>query len=268
MAFGLKMRKFDKPEIARRVQEAAEILGIHELLKRKPRQLSGGQRQRVALGRAIVRHPQVFLFDEPLSNLDAKLRVQMRVELKKLHERLGTTAIYVTHDQVEAMTLGDRVVVMRDGRVQQVGDPMELYSSPANRFVAGFLGSPAMNFAGVRIAAQNGGLWAEREGIRIKVPQPMMPRLGNYAGKEVTFGVRPEDMHIAGEADPNDLSFDAAVEVVERLGSEILLDVAVGSATMVASVAPTATAKVHEKLRLAVNPERLHFFDNETEAAI
>jgi multiple sugar transport system ATP-binding protein len=268
MAFGLKMRKFDKPEIARRVQEAAEILGIHELLKRKPRQLSGGQRQRVALGRAIVRHPQVFLFDEPLSNLDAKLRVQMRVELKKLHERLGTTAIYVTHDQVEAMTLGDRVVVMRDGRVQQVGDPMELYSSPANRFVAGFLGSPAMNFAGVRIAAQNGGLWAEREGIRIKVPQPIVPRLGNYAGKEVTFGVRPEDMHIAGEADPKDLSFDAAVEVVERLGSEILLDVAVGSATMVASVAPTATAKVHEKLRLAVNPERLHFFDNETEAAI
>jgi multiple sugar transport system ATP-binding protein len=218
MAFGLKMRKFDKPEIARRVKEAAEILGIQELLRRKPRQLSGGQRQRVALGRAIVRHPQVFLFDEPLSNLDAKLRVQMRVELKKLHERLGTTAIYVTHDQVEAMTLGDRVVVMRDGRVQQVGDPMELYSTPANRFVAGFLGSPAMNFAGVRIAAQNGGLWAEREGIRIKIPQPIVPRLGDYAGKEVTFGVRPEDMHIAGEGDPSDLSFDAAVEVVERLG--------------------------------------------------
>ena len=154
MAFGLKMRKFDKPEIAKRVQEAADILGIQELLKRKPRQLSGGQRQRVALGRAIVRHPQVFLFDEPLSNLDAKLRVQMRVELKKLHERLGTTAIYVTHDQVEAMTLGDRVVVMRDGRVQQVGDPMELYNEPANRFVAGFIGSPAMNFADVRIAAR------------------------------------------------------------------------------------------------------------------
>ena len=170
MAFGLKMRKFDKPEIARRVREAAEILGIQELLKRKPRQLSGGQRQRVALGRAIVRHPQVFLFDEPLSNLDAKLRVQMRVELKKLHDRLGTTAIYVTHDQVEAMTLGDRVVVMRDGRVQQVGDPMDLYNSPANRFVAGFIGSPAMNFAGVRIAAQNGSLWAESDGIRIKVP--------------------------------------------------------------------------------------------------
>ncbi|MEA2768572.1 MAG: multiple sugar transport system ATP-binding protein, partial [Acetobacteraceae bacterium] len=197
MAFGLKMRKFDKPEIDKRVKVAADILGIQELLKRKPRQLSGGQRQRVALGRAIVRHPQVFLFDEPLSNLDAKLRVQMRVELKKLHERLGTTAIYVTHDQVEAMTLGDRVVVMRDGRVQQVGDPMELYNQPANRFVAGFIGSPAMNFAQVRIAAENGSLWAESEGLRIKVPAPITPRLGRYAGMEATLGVRPEDLRIA-----------------------------------------------------------------------
>ncbi len=183
MAFGLKMRKFDKAEIEKRVHEAAEILGIHEYLRRKPRQLSGGQRQRVALGRAIVRHPQVFLFDEPLSNLDAKLRVQMRVELKKLHERLGTTAIYVTHDQVEAMTLGDRVVVMRDGWVQQVGDPMELYNEPANRFVAGFIGSPAMNFAPVRIEAENGGLWAIGDGIRLKVPAPMTDRLGRYAGQ-------------------------------------------------------------------------------------
>src|SRR5579859_3398268 len=181
MAFGLKMRKFDRGEIGRRVKEAADILGIQDLLKRKPRQLSGGQRQRVALGRAIVRHPQVFLFDEPLSNLDAKLRVQMRVELKKLHERLGTTAIYVTHDQVEAMTLGDRVVVMRDGRVQQVGDPMELYNEPANRFVAGFIGSPAMNFAAVRIAAENGSLWAESEDLRIKVPAQVAQRLGRYA---------------------------------------------------------------------------------------
>jgi multiple sugar transport system ATP-binding protein len=268
MAFGLKMRKFEKPEIAKRVQDAAEILGIQELLKRKPRQLSGGQRQRVALGRAIVRHPQVFLFDEPLSNLDAKLRVQMRVELKKLHERLGTTAIYVTHDQVEAMTLGDRVVVMRDGRVQQVGDPMELYNEPANRFVAGFIGSPAMNFAGMRITGENGGLWAESEGMRIKVPEPTQKRLQSYAGKEATFGIRPEDLHIATAADPTELTFDAAVEVIERLGSEILLDVAVGTTTMVASVEPTAKAKVHEKLRLAVNPERVHFFDNETEAAI
>src|SRR6201995_1730698 len=200
MAFGLKMRKFDKAEIAQRVREAAEILGIQDYLKRKPRQLSGGQRQRVALGRAIVRHPQVFLFDEPLSNLDAKLRVQMRVKLKKLHELLCTTAIYVTHDQVEAMTLGDRVVVMRDGRVQQVGDPMELYNQPANRFVAGFIGSPAMNFVPVRIAAQNGSLWAESESLRIKVPAPIAPRLGSYAGKEATLGVRPEDLRIAGDS--------------------------------------------------------------------
>jgi multiple sugar transport system ATP-binding protein len=268
MAFGLKMRKFDRGEIASRVREAADILGIQDLLKRKPRQLSGGQRQRVALGRAIVRHPQVFLFDEPLSNLDAKLRVQMRVELKKLHERLGTTAIYVTHDQVEAMTLGDRVVVMRDGRVQQVGDPMELYNEPANRFVAGFIGSPAMNFAAVRIAAENGSLWAESEDLRIKVPAPVAQRLGRYAATEVTLGVRPEDLRIAGDGDNRDLSFDAAIEVVERLGSEILLDVAAGSTSMVASVEPTVTAKVHERVRLAINPNRLHFFDNQTEAAI
>src|SRR6266699_2234799 len=160
MAFGLKMRKFAKPDIAKRVQDAAEILGIQGLLARKPRQLSGGQRQRVALGRAIVRHPQVFLFDEPLSNLDAKLRVQMRVELKKLHSRLNTTAIYVNHDQVEAMTLGDRVVVMRGGLVQQIGEPLELYNEPANRVVAGFLGSPAMNFATVKVSRENGAIWA------------------------------------------------------------------------------------------------------------
>src|SRR2546425_8452244 len=216
MAFGLKMRKFDKPEIQKRVREAADILGIQDYLRRKPRQLSGGQRQRVALGRAIVRHPQVFLFDEPLSNLDAKLRVQMRVELKKLHERLGTTAIYVTHDQVEAMTLGDRVVVMRDGRVQQVGDPLELYNQPANRFVAGFIGSPAMNFASVRIAAENGGLWATRDGIRLQIPAAMTNRLGAQAGKAVTFGIPPEDLRGAHGSDPAEMSIEAVVEVIER----------------------------------------------------
>jgi multiple sugar transport system ATP-binding protein len=268
MAFGLKMRKFEKPEIQKRVHEAAEILGIQEYLKRKPRQLSGGQRQRVALGRAIVRHPRVFLFDEPLSNLDAKLRVQMRVELKKLHERLGTTAIYVTHDQVEAMTLGDRVVVMRDGWVQQVGDPLELYNEPANRFVAGFIGSPAMNFASVRIAAENGSLWATGDGIRLKIPDALTNRLGAQAGKEVTFGIRPEDLRIANGSDPAEMSVEAVVEVIERLGSEILLDVAVGPGSMVAAVEPTVTAKVHERLRFAVNPHRLHFFDNASEAAI
>src|ERR1700746_961744 len=168
MAFGLKMRKVDRGEIRKRVYEAADILGIRDYLGRKPRQLSGGQRQRVALGRAIVRHPQVFLFDEPLSNLDAKLRGPLRVALKKLHQRLGTTAIYVTHDQVEAMTLGDRVVVMRDGVVQQVGEPLELYNQPANKFVAGFIGSPAMNFAAVTVTEANGSLIAETAGPRIQ----------------------------------------------------------------------------------------------------
>src|SRR5579864_215396 len=225
MAFGLKMRKFDKPEIAKRVQEAAEILGIEQLLKRKPRQLSGGQRQRVALGRAIVRHPQVFLFDEPLSNLDAKLRVQMRVELKKLHERLGTTAIYVTHDQVEAMTLGDRVVVMKDGMVQQMGEPLELYNQPANRFVAGFIGSPGMNFATVTVADAAGALWAENDGFRIQVPGHVTGRLGPYKGKQVTLGIRPEDLHIATGSDMPEHCLDAEVDVVEKLGSQILLDV-------------------------------------------
>ena len=201
MAFGLKMRKFEKPEIDKRVREAADILGIGELLTRKPRQLSGGQRQRVALGRAIVRHPRVFLFDEPLSNLDAKLRVQMRVELKKLHLRLGTTAIYVTHDQVEAMTLGDRVVVMKDGVVQQVGEPLELYNQPANKFVAGFIGSPAMNFAAVTVTEANGSLIAENSGLRIKLPDETAQRLRGHIGHEVTLGVRPEDLTVAGGAD-------------------------------------------------------------------
>ncbi|MBW8269855.1 ABC transporter ATP-binding protein [Caldovatus aquaticus] len=268
MAFGLKMRKFDREEIRRRVHEAADILGIRDYLHRKPRQLSGGQRQRVALGRAIVRHPQVFLFDEPLSNLDAKLRVQMRVELKKLHERLGTTAVYVTHDQVEAMTLGDRVVVMRDGVVQQVGEPLELYNRPANLFVAGFLGSPAMNFSRVRVAAANGGLRIENEGLRLAVPPPLAGRVGRYVGRELTFGIRPEDLRIATEADPRDLSFEAVVEVVERLGSETLLDLSVGADTMVAAVEPDAPARVRGRLRLAVNPERMHFFDPATETAV
>jgi multiple sugar transport system ATP-binding protein len=268
MAFGLKMRKFSKDEIESRVQEAAAILGIEDYLKRKPRQLSGGQRQRVALGRAIVRHPQVFLFDEPLSNLDAKLRVQMRVEIKKLHNRLGTTAIYVTHDQVEAMTLGDRVVVMKDGRVQQVGEPIELYNHPANRFVAGFIGSPAMNFATVSVNGVNGALWAQNEGIRLKVPGQVASRLARYAGQQVVLGVRPEDLRIATSADPADMSLDAIVEVVEQLGPEILLDVTVGSSQMVAAVEPTVRAKIRDKLRLALNPERLHFFDPTTEAAI
>jgi multiple sugar transport system ATP-binding protein len=268
MAFGLKMRKFPKAEIAQRVQSAAEILGIQDLLKRKPRQLSGGQRQRVAVGRAIVRHPQVFLFDEPLSNLDAKLRVQMRVELKRLHDRLETTAIYVTHDQVEAMTLGDRVVVMKDGWVQQVGEPLELYGKPANRFVAGFIGSPAMNFADVTIAEANGGVWVEGPGLRVKVPADRAEHMRAYKGQHVTLGVRPEDLQPATGADSPDRTFDAVVEVVEPLGSEILLDVKAGGASMVARVDPSVRVKVHEPMRLSLAPERMHFFDLKTELSI
>jgi len=268
MAFGLKMRKFPKVEIQKRVQDAAEILGIQELLKRKPRQLSGGQRQRVAVGRAIVRHPQVFLFDEPLSNLDAKLRVQMRVELKRLHERLETTAIYVTHDQVEAMTLGDRVVVMKDGWIQQVGEPLELYGRPANKFVAGFIGSPSMNFVDVKVADANGALWAETQGMRVKVPPTHTSRLVPYKGQQVTMGVRPEDLHPASGSDPREYCFDAVVEVVEPLGSEILLDLRAGNSTIVARVEPTMRLKVHESTRLALTPDRAHFFDLKTELAI
>ncbi|MGH6816993.1 MAG: ABC transporter ATP-binding protein [Hyphomicrobiaceae bacterium] len=268
MAFGLKMRKFPKAEIGARVKQAADILGIEQLLQRKPRQLSGGQRQRVALGRAIVRHPQVFLFDEPLSNLDAMLRVQMRVELKKLHSRLGTTAIYVTHDQVEAMTLGDRVVVMKDGWVQQVGEPLELYNSPANRFVAGFIGSPAMNFMTVAVGHNSGALSAQNSGLNIEVPPDRQERIGKYAGRQLVMGIRPEDLRIANGADPAGVCFEGNVEVIEQLGSEILLDLKVGDNAMVAAVEPTVRTKVQDRLRLALNPQRLHFFDTETGATI
>jgi multiple sugar transport system ATP-binding protein len=260
MAFGLQMRGYAKEEIHNRVKEAAEILGIQALLERKPRQLSGGQRQRVAVGRAIVRHPQVFLFDEPLSNLDAKLRVQMRVELKRLHERLETTAIYVTHDQVEAMTLGTRVVVMKDGRVQQIGEPLELYGRPANKFVAGFIGSPAMNFVDVAISGD--GQWAEAEGLRLRIPE----RVRSRGGQRLTLGVRPEALRIANGADEQ--SFATSVDVVEPLGNEILLNFRAGGVPMVARVDPGVRVKAHESIRLAPDPERLHFFDAKTETAI
>jgi multiple sugar transport system ATP-binding protein len=260
MAFGLQMRGYAKDEVLKRVRDAAEILGIEMLLERKPRQLSGGQRQRVAVGRAIVRHPQVFLFDEPLSNLDAKLRVQMRVELKRLHERLETTAIYVTHDQVEAMTLGTRVVVMKDGHVQQIGEPLELYGAPANKFVAGFIGSPAMNFVPVSISSD--GEWAETEGLRLRAPE----RMRSHGGQRLTLGVRPEAMRIANGSDQHD--FITAVDVVEPLGNEILLNFRAGGVPMVARVDPGVRVKPHENVRFALDPQRLHFFDAKTEAAL
>src|SRR5882672_3200228 len=259
MAFGLRMRKFEKPEIDRRVKHAADVLGIQALLERRPRQLSGGQRQRVALGRAIVRNPRVFLFDEPLSNLDAALRVQMRVELKRLHDRLETTAIYVTHDQVEAMTLGDRVVVMKDGRVQQVGEPLELYGYPANKFVASFIGSPAMNFVEVSIGSDG---VAATEGLRLRVPERIRPR----SGQRLTLGVRPEALRIARGSDEG--SFATTVDVVEPLGNEILLNFRAGGVPMVARVDPSVRVKMNDTIRLAFDPQRLHFFDAASEAAL
>src|SRR6266850_534501 len=268
MAFGLRMRKFERPEIDRRVRHAADVLGIQPLLARKPRQLSGGQRQRVALGRAIVRNPRVLLFDEPLSNLDAALRVQMRVELKRLHDRLETTAIYVTHDQVEAMTLGDRVVVMKDGVVQQEGAPLKLYEGPANKFVAGFIGSPAMNFIPVTLEWFEHALWAHATGIRVRVPPQRTEALRQHTGKRVILGLRPEALHPAGGADSAGYAFDATVEVVEPLGSEILLDVRVGESPMVARVDPALRVAAHDHVRLAFDPARAHFFDAATEAAI
>jgi multiple sugar transport system ATP-binding protein len=268
MAFGLKMRKFERPEIERRVAAAADILGIKDHLHRKPRQLSGGQRQRVALGRAIVRNPQVFLFDEPLSNLDAKLRVQMRVEIKKLHQRLATTSIYVTHDQVEAMTLGDRVVVMKDGLIQQVGEPLDLYNEPANKYVAGFIGSPAMNFVPVNIVREAQVLYATNTAMRIRIPDALVARLGPHTGKPAILGIRPEGLRMARSDDAADMSFEAVVEVAEQLGSEINLDLSVAGTPMVASVEPTIRVKPDQKIRLAIDPAGLRFFDGATEAAI
>jgi multiple sugar transport system ATP-binding protein len=270
MAFGLQMRGYAQDEIDKRVREAAGILGIESLLERRPRQLSGGQRQRVAVGRAIVRHPQVFLFDEPLSNLDAKLRVQMRVELKRLHEQLETTAIYVTHDQVEAMTLGDRVVVMKDGRVQQIGEPLELYGQPANRFVAGFIGSPAMNFVEVAISGAGDALWIQAEGLRVRVPTEFIDRVRAHAGKRLTLGVRPEALRIVNGSDAgvSDYSFATEVDVVEPLGNEILLNFRAGGVPMVARVDPSLRVKAHQDIRFSLDPERLHFFDAGSESAL
>jgi multiple sugar transport system ATP-binding protein len=268
MAFGLKMRKFDKAEIKKRVENAADILGIRDHLQRKPRMLSGGQRQRVALGRAIVRNPQVFLFDEPLSNLDAKLRVQMRIEIKKLHQRLATTSIYVTHDQVEAMTLGDRVVVMKDGLIQQVGEPLELYNTPANKYVAGFIGSPPMNFSTVRVSDEGGALFAANDAMKIRVPDQVRARLAPQTGKTVTLGIRPEDLRMARSDDAGDNLINAIVEVSEQLGSEVILDVKAAGAGMVAKVEPSTRVKSQEPIKLAINPAGLRFFDAQSELAI
>src|ERR1041385_6924526 len=230
MAFGLKLRKVPKEEIKRRVNEAADILGIRELLDRRPKELSGGQRQRVAVGRAIVRKPKLFLFDEPLSNLDAKLRVAMRAEISKLHRRLGATIVYVTHDQVEAMTMADRIFIMEKGVLQQRGTPMEVYTVPANRFVGGFIGSPAMNFIDATVLALNGTVYVDAAGFRVAVPDSFRSRLQRYAGRRVVFGVRPEDIAAHDSSAPaNGSTVATRAEVVETLGSEIFAHLTCGA---------------------------------------
>ncbi|CAB1059176.1 ABC transporter, ATP-binding protein (cluster 1, maltose/g3p/polyamine/iron); ABC transporter, ATP-binding protein (cluster 10, nitrate/sulfonate/bicarbonate) [Olavius sp. associated proteobacterium Delta 1] len=265
MAFGLKLRKFPKSEINQRVDEAAEILGIQELLDRKPRELSGGQRQRVAVGRTIVRKPAVFLFDEPLSNLDAKLRGQMRAELSKLHDQLNTTIIYVTHDQVEAMTMGTKIVIMKDGVVNQVGTPMEIYDFPVNKFVAGFIGNPGMNFLPARIAPKDSTLYVDAGSFQLLIPPEKHSYLQSKAEREVILGIRPE--HLQDVAFPDDSkitdSFKAVVEVVETLGAEVQLDVVCGEHNLVARVDPRTTAKRHQERELAVNMDKIHIFETE-----
>lgn len=268
MAFGLKLRKMPKNEIKRRVDEAAKVLGIEEYLPRKPKALSGGQRQRVALGRAIVRDAKVFLMDEPLSNLDAKLRVQMRAEISRLHNRLGATTIYVTHDQTEAMTMASRLVVMKDGVVQQIGTPEEVYNKPNNVFVAGFIGSPAMNFLNIEVA--EGKLLAE--GLTISVPEGKMKvlRKNNYVGKEIVVGVRPEDIHeeeIYKTTFPGAL-LDVTVEVAEMLGSEYMVYGQALGSPVAARVAVGNKVRVGQKIEFAINMNKVHFFDKETEERI
>ena len=273
MAFGLSLRKVPKDKIDQQVKKAAEILDITELLKRKPRQLSGGQRQRVALGRAIVRQPAVFLLDEPLSNLDAKLRVQTRAELSKLHQRLGTTFIYVTHDQVEAMTMATRIAVMNEGRIQQVGAPQELYNRPDNIFVAGFIGSPAMNFFEATVADGKKGLLFDTDSIRIPVPQEEKKTLQAYKGKKVVFGIRPEHIHdreflpLGCEVDNECLTafpVTAAVEVTEMMGNEFFLHLLSGKTPFLARVDPRTRARPGQELEVVFNMAGSHVFDPET----
>ena len=265
MAFGLKLRKFPKEEINQRVRDASEILGIHELLDRKPKQLSGGQRQRVAVGRAIVRKPAVFLFDEPLSNLDAKLRVQMRAELSKLHDRLQTTIIYVTHDQVEAMTMGTKIVVMKDGLIQQIGSPLGVYNFPVNLFVAGFIGSPVMNFIPCRVLPKDGRLYIDAEAFQLPIPEKKVPYYQSLAGLEAMFGIRPNDIydrlyapeHLKGNA------IRAVVDVIEPLGSEIHLNVTAGKHNLVAMVDTQTMVRMHQEIELAIDLNKMHLFERD-----
>ena len=270
MAFGLKLRKIDKDEIKRRVNEAAEVLGIQDLLNRKPRQLSGVQRQRVAVGRAIVREPKVFLFDEPLSNLDAKLRVQMRAEINKLHQRLQTTFIYVTHDQVEAMTMASRIAVINKGVLQQIDSPQNLYDMPNNLFVAGFIGSPAMNFFPAKLRKDGGKLLIDAVDFIIPIPPERAKTYEAHAGKNIIFGIRPENVHDANFV-PSNIhieKIEAQVDVTELMGNEIFLYLLAGKNIFVARVDPRSKVQIGNKSQFAFDMDKFHIFDAETEQAI
>jgi multiple sugar transport system ATP-binding protein len=272
MAFGLKLRKTPKAEIDKRVQEAAKILGITQLLDRKPKQMSGGQRQRVALGRAIVRDPAVFLLDEPLSNLDAKLRVQTRAEISKLHQRLGTTFIYVTHDQVEALTMADRIAVMRDGVLQQVDSPPRLYHHPGNIFVAGFIGSPSMNFFTGSVTGTIDEMYVDSGSLRLPLAQAEVEQLGQESiGREIIFGIRPEDIHhplyIPGGV--NQQKIEATVDVTELMGNEIFVYLQSGEdQNFIARVDPRSDLRSGDKVEMVVNADQIHIFDRTTEKNI
>ncbi|MFH1689011.1 MAG: sn-glycerol-3-phosphate ABC transporter ATP-binding protein UgpC [Candidatus Eisenbacteria bacterium] len=266
MAFGLKLRKYSKEEIDERVREAAGILGISTLLDRRPKALSGGQRQRVAVGRAIVRKPKVFLFDEPLSNLDAKLRVQTRTEISKLHERLKATIIYVTHDQVEAMTMGSRIVVMKDGIAQQVADPLTIYREPVNEFVAGFIGSPAMNLIDGSLEDQGGKLTVSCAAFKAEVPEVRAKLLTGGGSRDIVLGIRPEDIYEAADADrmTSSAPIRAHLDVVEPMGNEIFLYFEVGGKDLVARIDVRTPPSVNSDVDLVLDTESLHFFDKET----
>jgi multiple sugar transport system ATP-binding protein len=270
MAFGLKLRKTSKEDIDERVRSAAKILGLEEYLQRKPAALSGGQRQRVAVGRAIVRKPKVFLFDEPLSNLDAKLRVQMRTEISKLHANLEATMVYVTHDQTEAMTMGDRIVILRDGNIDQIDTPMNLYNYPVNKFVGGFIGSPAMNFMNGKIIQEGGLKFVENGGVlKLNINAEYQPRLEKYKDKSVILGIRPEDIHEfdASKVDATQ-KFGARIEVVEPMGNEIFIYFNIGAAQIVGRVPSFVKTKMGEPLDVYFDINKLHFFNVETETVI
>ncbi len=267
MAFGLRIRKFPKDEIDRRVKEAAQILDIGALLERKPKALSGGQRQRVAVGRAIVRKPKVFLFDEPLSNLDAKLRVQMRAEISDLHNRLQATMIYVTHDQVEAMTMADKIVVMKDGFIQQIGSPLNLYNEPDNKFVAGFIGSPPMNFMAVDVKAEGNKIILDEGDFTVEMPEIETALIKDYAGKKLFFGIRPESVEFVEKANSTNCIV-GKVNVVEQLGDQIHLFIHTEKHSMVAKVSPNIKFEIGQDVYLKPITGKMYFFDMDTEKRI